>query len=205
MQKLYREDPSTVARFIREGEPWLEDHPFSASAEDVKTIYFTLWGTCLQISLSLQWTLPNHTIRADDILVAITGREIDNRIKRWKKKTTPGTDGVETKHLQWANVKKALQYFYNLLFISGLQPTDRRNNRTTFIPKPGRDLRQAENYRPITIGSLLGRIYWGILDNRLRGQTAFSPTRKDLFTSQAVSIMSIFLMNYYATLRCATE
>ena len=51
-------------------------------------------------------------------------------------------------------------------------------NRTTLIPKPGKENSKIENYRPITIGSTLCRLYWGIMDNRLRDRTSFSQRQK---------------------------
>ena len=62
--------------------------------------------------------------------------------------------------------------------ISGTHPSAWNNNRTTLIPKQGVDPRNIENYRPITIGSTLCRLYWGIIDNRLRERTSFSQRQK---------------------------
>jgi hypothetical protein len=59
-----------------------------------------------------------------------------------------------------------------------LQPTAWRINRTVLIPKEGKDLSQVTNYRPITIGSILSRIYWGIIDSKLRSVFSFSPRQK---------------------------
>jgi hypothetical protein len=51
-------------------------------------------------------------------------------------------------------------------------------NRTILIPKQGKDPNNIENYRPIIIGSIICRLYWGIVDYRLRKRTMFSPRQK---------------------------
>ncbi|KAG5868426.1 hypothetical protein JTB14_029042 [Gonioctena quinquepunctata] len=60
----------------------------------------------------------------------------------------------------------------------GLIPSEWRKNRIILIPKEGKDDKKAENYRPITISSILSRIYFGILDQRARGVVRFSPRQK---------------------------
>jgi hypothetical protein len=86
------------------------------------------------------------------ICSAISNKEIKCRINKLKKKTEPVPDGVEWKHLQGPAVAEALRYLFNTL-ISGLQPTEWKTNRTTLLPKSGKDPCKAENNGPITIGS----------------------------------------------------
>jgi hypothetical protein len=46
------------------------------------------------------------------------------------------------------------------------------------MPKQGKDQSNIENYRPLTIGSILCRTYWGIIDKKLRQVFTFSPRQK---------------------------
>ena len=46
------------------------------------------------------------------------------------------------------------------------------------IPKPGKDPRDPGNWRPITIGSLLGRLFSGAIDSRLRQSVTISERQK---------------------------
>jgi hypothetical protein len=73
-------------------------------------------------------------------------------------------------------------------------PSEWKENKTVLLPKPGRDAARVENYRPITIGSLLGRIYWGIIDQRLRDNTAFSPRQKG-FVNEAGCFNNLHIFN----------
>jgi hypothetical protein len=107
----------------------------------------------------------------------ITEEDISTRIKRLDKKTAPGVDGEEVKHLKNIKDRKGLSHL-NLLSICGRHPTEWKTNKTTLIPKPAKDPKLAENYRPITISSIISRIYWGIIYHRLRQTTKFSPRQK---------------------------
>jgi len=62
--------------------------------------------------------------------------------------------------------------------VSKEQSTEWRQNRTRLILKEGKDSQRAENYRPITIGSLLSRIYWSLMDERLRSEVRLTPRQK---------------------------
>jgi hypothetical protein len=67
-------------------------------------------------------------------------------------------------------------------------------NRTVLLPKPGKDSTKVENYRPITIGSLLDRVFWDIIDQRLREKTAFSPRQKG-FVNEAGCFNNLHIFN----------
>ncbi|KAG5874120.1 hypothetical protein JTB14_015040 [Gonioctena quinquepunctata] len=69
-----------------------------------------------------------------------------------------------------AAVIEVLNSFFNLIMVVRLIPI--------LIPKEGKDDSKAKNYRPITISSILSRIYFGILDQRARGVVRFSPRQK---------------------------
>lgn len=55
-----------------------------------------------------------------------------------------------------------------MLLLTEYYPDRWKGNRTTLIPKDGKDLNDIKNWRPITIRSIIGRIFSGILDARLR-------------------------------------
>lgn len=46
------------------------------------------------------------------------------------------------------------------------------------ILKEGKDGTKATNYRSLTIGSLLSRLFWGIMDERLRSAIRINPRQK---------------------------
>jgi hypothetical protein len=110
-QRLYREDPSTLARYIREGVAWLEECPAHAPPDDVKPLYTSLWDVSPGITLPFQQPTPDTIERAEETLVPNSAMDINDRLRRLKKKTAPGPDGITTSLLQQKEVKEALPYF----------------------------------------------------------------------------------------------
>jgi hypothetical protein len=51
-------------------------------------------------------------------------------------------------------------------------------NRTQLLLKRGKDPALTESYRPITISSILTRLYWGIIDQKLREHVRFHVRQK---------------------------
>jgi hypothetical protein len=92
---------------------------------------------------------------------AVSTQEINKRIKILKKDTAPGPDGIKKAHITSRTTVKILRLYFNLALVSKTQPTEWRQNRTRLILKEGKDSQRAENYRPVTISSLLSRLYWG--------------------------------------------
>jgi hypothetical protein len=60
-----------------------------------------------------------------------------------------------------------LALLFNILCFIFHFPESWRENRTTLIPKPNKDFGKAENWRPITIGPIFGRIFSLILHGRI--------------------------------------
>ena len=193
-QDLYKRNPSTLAKYIREDVNWLSDEGVEVSQEDISLFYTNLWGTAPDINLPFDTrTMADETI---DILEfsAITVQEIQARINRLKKDTAAGPDHIEKRHITSQHAKEAMRLMFNIILISGTLPSAWGTNRTVLIPKQGKDTRNIENYRPITIGSILSRIYWGIIDNRLRERTTFSPRQKG-FVNEAGCFNNVHILN----------
>jgi hypothetical protein len=176
--KNFKNKPSTLARFIREGTHWTDKTENKADLNEIKALFTGLWGTCPEISIPFDQSQTQTEVRKEDILSSVSTKEVGNRIKRFKANTVPGADGIMRHQLKREEVVNALSCFYNVLLITGTQPTEWSRNRTILIPKPGKNPTKADSYRPITIGSLTSRLFWGIIDTRLRGITTFSPRQK---------------------------
>lgn len=67
-----------------------------------------------------------------------------------------------------AGTVELLTILFNILLVEGHFPTSWKTNRTTLIPKPDKDLNEINNWRPITVGSLLSRTFSAVLNNKLR-------------------------------------
>ena len=75
-------------------------------------------------------------------------------------------------------MREILRILFNVILVSKIEPKGWHTNRKILIPKQGNDGSRVENYRPLTIGSLICRTYWGIVDKKLREVVSFSPRQK---------------------------
>jgi hypothetical protein len=105
-------------------------------------------------------------------------KEIHARFNDMKYGSAPVPDGMEKKHLGHKGSKRALSIFFNIILKCQTQPRNWKITKTILIPKPGKDQSNIENLRPITFNPIKRRMYWGIVDQRLRGYTAFPPRQK---------------------------
>lgn len=85
--------------------------------------------------------------------------DLVNKLKRIKANTASGVDQIKKLHLKQKGALHVLSKFYNLLILSRVYLFRWRINRTTLIPKPGKNADKIRNWSPITIGSLLKRMY----------------------------------------------
>lgn len=74
--------------------------------------------------------------------------------------------------------KQLLRLIFNLFLASAALPSQRRGNKTILIPKHEKDSSHASNYRPLRLSSIISRVYWGILDTKLRSVILFSPRQR---------------------------
>lgn len=88
---------------------------------------------------------------------------------------------------------------FNFLLVAGKQSSDWRMNRNTLLLKEGKDGRMTENYRPITISSLISREYYGMLDARINWSRS-RPGKKVLFRNLGASAMYTSWMSCWGML-----
>jgi hypothetical protein len=93
---------------------------------------------------------------------------VGERINNVRKKVVAGPDGLMKEHLMIPGMPAILAMIFNILSYSSYFPTVWEENRTTLIPKVNKPSSQVENWRPITIGPILGRIFSSSLDGRMR-------------------------------------
>jgi hypothetical protein len=72
------------------------------------------------------------------------------------------------------DIKELLRMLYNLILVSKIQPTAWNANISILIPKQGKDGSRVENYKPLSIGSLICHI----VDRMLREVISFSLRQK---------------------------
>lgn len=83
------------------------------------------------------------------------------------KSPSAGVDGVKIKDLMKVPLKK-LVLLFNSMLLFGVAPSALKRNRTILIPKGG-DSDDINNWRPITIASVVTRVLHRILGKRMGG------------------------------------
>jgi hypothetical protein len=115
-------------------------------------------------------------------------------VARFRRDTAAGPDKISRQHISRSDIQEALRLFFSFITACGRQPSSWKKNRTTLLLKEGKDPTKAENYRPVTIGSLISRLYWGIIDQKLRARISSSPRQKG-FVSKAGCFNDVHILN----------
>ncbi|XP_076397961.1 uncharacterized protein LOC143266308 [Megachile rotundata] len=138
--------------------------------EDIENFYSELWGV-----IGSEEGIPKlcdlertPSIPIERIIYPITAEEVINKLKNIKSNTAPGVDGIRKMHLRMKGAVQVIANLYNLLLIKQYFPEEWKVNRTVLIPKPNKNPKDVKNWRPLTIGSLINRIFSSMIDNRLR-------------------------------------
>ena len=103
-----------------------------------------------------------------EIFQPITAEDVAERIGKIRKKAAAGPDGLQKDHLMIPALPIILAKLFNILSYCSYFPSAWKENRTTLIPKLNKPGSQVENWRPITIGPILSRIFSSIIDGRIR-------------------------------------
>jgi len=190
-QDLYKKDPALLAKHVRLGTDHTVQSTQKLARVEVETLYKALWGTKAPTQLEdIAIGVPIGL----DMFKPIEAAEVRQRLGKVKGSSAGGPDKLRKSDLTGRSREKLLAGLYNLVLSSGRIPTAWRYNRTTLIPKEGKDGSKVENYRPITISSLLSRLFWGIVDARLRKVVRLSPRQKG-FVAEAGCFANINLLD----------
>lgn len=169
-QELYKRCPARLADLVRRNDLRSLLDPGDVvrpPADRIKDAYERLWGGTGQCDLQLEDVAPVNG------LCPVSATKVRKRMKKLKPN---GLDGIRKKHLfALESSPGLLAGLFNCLLWTGHYPEVWKRNVTSMIPKEGKDQSQPGGWRPITLGSVLARLFSGIMDNRLRSFVRLSP------------------------------
>ena len=119
-----------------------------------------------QLSQEQQQQFSNFNFSSDTLNCEITLLEVSKAIDR----TKPGKAYLEIPNeiLKNQNAKILLHRFFNLCFLSGMNPSDWDFSNIKPLPKPDKDQRDPLQNRCITLLCCVAKIYSSILNRRLQ-------------------------------------
>lgn len=180
-QDLFRNSPGTLGKMVRDNMeimPAGNRENVVPSDDSFKQLYDQLWGNAGKCDIQEDEIVLTTPLNPMDILYPISPVEITRRFRSTRSKVAAGSDGLRKKDLQRRGGGEVTLAVLNLILLALEQPSAWRINRTTLLLKEGKDPSAATNYRPITISSILSRLYWGIIDRRLRASISLNARQK---------------------------
>ncbi|KAL0149387.1 hypothetical protein M9458_055308 [Cirrhinus mrigala] len=111
----------------------------------------------------------------------ISTGEIQHSLQLASSASAPGPDGIEKQDiLRWDPKCETLTQLFNMWWFTGVIPTRLKKSRTVLIPKtsdPGAVM-DIGNWRPITIGSMVLRLFTRVVARRLTEACPLHPRQR---------------------------
>ena len=113
----------------------------------------------------------------------ITANEIYHHLRKKKNRSAGGADGVTYKALKHSgkNVICGLAKLFTILLVAGYFPMNWRAVRISMIPKAGKDLKHAKNWRPISLSSSMSKLYECCIKERLEKEMSKRKIKENHF------------------------
>lgn len=133
---------------------------------ETSELYVNLWGVPGPEQNKLRQTV--QTAAVGQIFSPVTPEEVSDKIKKIAITSAAGVDGLSKSDLKRKSVDVLLAKLFNILLFNEDFPSAWKINRTTLIPKAGKDVSNIKNWRPITISPMISRVFASLLDRRLQ-------------------------------------
>lgn len=156
-------------------EPLFREHweeIFSGNDEDKNSFnYEHIEQVEEELNNNIDKIIPYETgnlQRLTDTCPPITLREMTKTLSNFKQKA-PGPTGITTLHLKNLpkNMKQYLLYIFNQSLSAGYFPDSFKIANMIFLPKPNSNQSQVQNYRPISLLDVQGKLLDKIINSRL--------------------------------------
>ena len=136
----------------------------------------------------------------------ITWNEVDKAIAKLKKNKAADHQNLRAEHIQQLpeEAKEILIYLVNKIIMEQRIPTSLKSSYKLMIPKPGKDQREMDNYRGITIAPILLKVLEIICMNRELNhiiQSDISDLQVGFTPERSPSMASLFITETIAEAR----
>ena len=115
--------------------------------------------------------------------------------RRANQKSAPGPDGISLAAMAKADPKGCYaSILYTLWFQAGEVPTIVKHARTILLPKSSDQLDLIKNWRPITIGNMILRLYSRILARQLEDNVSLHPQQRGFIRKASGCVENLWLL-----------
>ena len=112
-------------------------------------------------------------------LKPFTAEEVMKAYGSTKKSSAPGPDGLKLGTIRDFDPKgETLAALFSCWALSGRVPDSLKGNRSLLIPKGNEDLHKIGNWRPLTISSMILRLFTKLLSKRLMDDMIICPRQR---------------------------
>lgn len=167
-QELFNNAPKRLADIIASNDMSLIRQHNLPEKDQTVVLYERLWGEEGPTDALPFGGRDSSWMDIEDVLTPISAGEINDKVKQVNNRSAPGLDGITKGDLRCEGVSIVPAKFFNILLMCRYYHNQWRKNQTTLIPKVGKDPSDVKNWRPITISSMLSRIFSALIDRRLR-------------------------------------
>ena len=190
-QDLYRKDKKALATLILDGKEVSDKCGLDPTLVEA-TYQERFGGKSQEVDLSSypgakpadNWTL----------LKPFSPREIRDAFKRAKKDTAAVPDGIEVKSLIAKDPEGCLlTNLFNSFLARRKVPEIFKHNRSILLPKGSEGLENINNWRPLTISSVLLRLYTNLLARRVLATFDLNPRQRGFIAASGCSENSFLL------------
>jgi len=148
-QELINKCPKKLADVVAANDLSLMQVRQVSSKDDTRNLYTNLWGVPGPEQETLYQESP--TVAIGWIFTPILPVEVENKLKKIPNSSAAGVDGLSKMELKKKGISIMLAKLFNVLLLKQIYPSAWKQNRTTLIPKAGKDTNDITNWRPITI------------------------------------------------------
>jgi hypothetical protein len=130
---------------------------------------------------------PVNGMDCDNILKPITGEEVSKALKRTRPDSASGPDKIDIRSIRkWDPRGIKLAAVFNIFLLTGKVPDTVKSNRSILLYKGG-EIAEVGNWRPLTIGCMVLRLYTKVLAARFMSATPINPCQRGFITGGSCS------------------
>lgn len=113
--------------------------------------------------------IPNHHTTNPSTPLKFNFSDLLKKLKVTNPKKTPGHDCISGKMLKELPLsgKSAILFIFNAILRLNYYPDTWKHARITVIPKPGKDMKKIESYRPISLLPTLSKLFEKLLFDKI--------------------------------------